>query len=142
MALPGDQKDTLADRFNHFFIHPRIFTKASGPRTIKAKALAYAILKQLNLQLADLATEQEKLEVCEEMANLKVLLAFLWVSQQGFLTAVTRSGMEESPHLNHQRELILKTNRKPATPQAGSSLDPARGSAMATQSLMLSMQQT
>ena len=42
-ALPGDQEDTLTNRPNHLSIHPAmIFTKANGPRTIKAKALAYA----------------------------------------------------------------------------------------------------
>ena len=85
--------------------HPRIFIKTNTSRTIKAKALAYAIIKQLNLESADLATEQKKSEVHEELANLEVLLAFLWASEQGLLTAVMLSNMEESPHLNHQCEL-------------------------------------
>ena len=63
-ALTGDQEDTLADRPNHLFIHPpRIFTKANGPRTSRAKALAYAIIEQLNSDLEDSTTEQEKAEV-------------------------------------------------------------------------------
>ena len=49
--------------------------------------------------------------------------------------------MEESPHLNHKCELILGKIRKPNSPQSGSALDPAWGLAMATHSLMLSMQQ-
>ena len=72
------------------------------------KALAYAVIKQLNLELADSITDQEKAEVRDEMDNLEVLLAFLWASEQGLLTAVTFSGMEESPHLNHQCEFILR----------------------------------
>ena len=77
-ALPGNQEDTLADRPNHLFIHPRIFTKANGPWTSKAKALAYAIIKQLNMQLAESTMDQEKAEVRDELDNLEVLLAFLW----------------------------------------------------------------
>ena len=65
------------NRPNHLFIHPRIFTKADGPRTSKAKALAFAMIKQLNLELlADSTTEQEKSEVREEMDNLEV---FSWL---------------------------------------------------------------
>ena len=86
-ALPGDQEDTLADSPNHIFIYPRIFTKADGPRTSRAKALAYAIIKQLNLESADSTTDQEKAEVHDEMDNLEVLLAFLWASEQGLLTS-------------------------------------------------------
>ena len=105
------------------------------------KALAYAVIKQLNLELADSITDQEKAEVRDEMDNLEVLLAFLWASEQGLLTTVTLLDMEESPHLNHQCELILRKIRKSDTPQAGLALDPAGGLAMATQNLMLSMQQ-
>ena len=72
--------------------------------------------------------------------SLEVRLAFLWASEQGLLTSVTLSDMEESPHLNHQCELTLGKIRKD-TPQTGSALDPAGGLAVATQSLMLSMQQ-
>ena len=86
-ALPGNQEDTLADRPNHLFIHPRIFRKADGPRMSRVKALAYAVIKQLNLELAHLTTDQEKAEVRDEMDNLEVLLAFLWASEQGLLTS-------------------------------------------------------
>ena len=141
-ALTGKQEDTLADRPNHLFVHPRIFAKANGPRTSRRKALAYAIMEQLSLELADLTTDREKAEVKDEMDNLEVLLAFLWASEQGLLTLVTLSDMEESPQLfNHQCELILGKNRKLDTPQTELALDPAGALAMATQSLMLSMQQ-
>ena len=139
-ALTGNQGDTLANRPNHLFIHPRIFTKADGPRTIRAKALAYVIIDELNSDLRGSTTEQEKVEVREEMNSSEVLLACLWASKQGLLTSVTLSDMAESPHLNHQCELILDKIRKD-TPQTGSTLDPAGGLAVATQSLMLSMQQ-
>ena len=139
-ALTGDQEDTLADRPNHLFIHPRLFTKTEGPRTIRAKALAYAIIENLNSDFQASTSEQEKLEVKGEMQSAEVLLAFLWASEQGLLTAVTLSDMAESPHLNHQCELILDKIRKD-TPQTGSTLDSAGGLAVATQSLMLSMQQ-
>ena len=139
-ALTGDQEDTLADRPNHIFIHPRVFTKAEGPRSIRAKTLAYAIIHELNSDLHDSATEQEKLEMRNEIKSSEALLAFLWASEQGLLTGVTLSDMAESPHLNHQCELILDKIRKD-TPTTGSTLDPAGGLAVATQSLMLSMQQ-
>ena len=74
------------------------------------------------------------------MNSSEVLLACLWASKQGLLTSVTLSDMAESPHLNHQFKLILDKIRKD-TPQTGSTLDPAGGLAVATQSLMLSMQQ-
>ena len=106
--LPGNQEDTLADRPNHLFFHPRIYMKAVGPRTSKVKAVAYATIEQLNSELAASTTDQEKSEVREERDKLEVLLAFLWASEQGLLTAVTFSGMEESPHLNHQCEFILR----------------------------------
>ena len=80
-ALPGNQEDTLADRPNHLFIHPRNFTKANSPRTIKAKALALAIIKQLNLALTDLATEQKNRRCMRKWPTWKFsyLLAFLCV---------------------------------------------------------------
>ena len=40
--------------------------------------MAYAIIKQLNLELTDSTTDQEKAEVRDEMLdNLEVLLVFL-----------------------------------------------------------------
>ena len=93
------------------------------------------------LELADSTTDQEKAEVEEEMDKLEVLLTFLWAFEQGLLSSVTLLDMEESPHLNHQCDLILGKIRKSDTPQTGSALDSAGGLAMATQSLMLSMQQ-
>ena len=82
-----------------------------------------------------------ELKVHDEMGSLEVLLTFLWASEQGLLTSVTLSDIEESPQLNHQCELIIRNIRKLDTPQTGSALDPAGGLAMATESLMLSMQQ-
>ena len=90
-----------------------IFTKADGPRRSRAKALAYAIIEQLNWDFGDSATEQERAKVRDEMDNLEVLLAFLCAcSKQGLLSSVTLSDMEESSHLNHQCELILGKIRK------------------------------
>jgi hypothetical protein len=140
VALPGEV-DTLEDRPNHLFIHPRIFTRADGPRTIPAKSLAFALIEQLNQELANASSAQEKTEVEEEKGYMEVLLAFLWASEQGLLTAVTLSDGQESPHLNHQCELIMKKIRTIA-PQAGPSSDPAGGLTIATQNPLLSMQQT
>jgi hypothetical protein len=50
--------------------------------------------------------------------------------------------MDESPHLNHQCQLIVDKIRTPVKPAAGTSLDSASGLAVATHSLMLSMQAT
>ena len=61
----------------------------------------------MNFELAELSTDQEKAELRDEMDNLDVLLAFLWAFEQGLLTTVRLSDMEESPHLNYQCELIL-----------------------------------
>jgi hypothetical protein len=125
VALPGEV-DTLEDRPNHLFIHPRIFTRADGPRTIPAQSLAFALIEQLNQELANASSAQEKTEVEEEKGHMEVLLAFLWASDQGLLMAVTLSDVQESPHHNHQCELIMKKIRTIA-PQAGQSLDPAGG---------------
>jgi hypothetical protein len=141
-ALPGEV-DKLANRPNHLFIHPRLFTKAGGPKTMRSKTLAWAIIKELSEEFAAAETVQERTEVTEEQENVGTLLAFLWASEQGLLTPVTLSDMPESPHLNHQCELIVKKIRSPAiTPAAGTSLDSASGLAVATHSLMLSMQKT
>jgi hypothetical protein len=141
VALTGEV-DTLADRPNHLFIHPRIFTRADGPRTIQAKSLAFALIKQFNQDLTNASSDQEKAEIGDERDNAEVLLAFLWASEQGLLTGVTLSDVPESPHLNHQCELIVQKIRKTTAPQSGTALDPAGGLAIATQSLMLSMQKT
>ena len=110
---------------------------------MRSKQLAWAIVQQLTEALNAAETEQEKAETREEQENVGTLLAFLWASEQGLLTAVTLTDMPESPHLNHQCELIVNKIRKIGTPaQAGTSLDSASGLAVATHSLMLSMQQT
>jgi hypothetical protein len=49
-TLPGEI-DTLADRPNHLFIHLRMFTKADGPKTMRSKELAWALVNQLNAAL-------------------------------------------------------------------------------------------
>ena len=141
-AVLKGEVDTLADRPNHLFIHPRIFTKADGPKTMRSKKLASAIVQQLTEELNAADTEQERTEAREEQENVGILLAFLWASEQGLLTPVTLTDMPESPHLNHQCELIAKKIRTPVTPQAGTSLDAASGLAVATHSLMLSMQKS
>ena len=48
---------------------------------MKSKQLAYALIKRLNQELDDAATEQEETEGHEEQDNVGVLLAFLWVSE-------------------------------------------------------------
>jgi hypothetical protein len=130
----------LDKRPNHLFVHPRIFTRADGPKSIRSKTLAWATIKQKKEEVAGAGSEQEKSDVEEEQENLGVLLAFLWASEKGLLTPVALSDMEESPHLNHQCELIVNKIRAPAAPQAG--LNTASGLAVATHSLMLSMQNT
>ena len=106
VALPGEV-ETLKMRPNHLLIHPRIFTKADGPKSIRSKTLAWAIIQQKKEELASAVSAQEKSDIEEEQENLGVLLAFLWASEKGLLTPVTLSDMEESPHLNHQCELIV-----------------------------------
>ena len=44
-ALPGEV-ETLDKRPNHLLVHPRIFTRAYGPKSIKSKTLAWAIIQQ------------------------------------------------------------------------------------------------
>jgi hypothetical protein len=140
-ALPGEVETTLEKRPNHLFVHPRIFTRADGPKSMRSKVLAWAIIQQKKEELASAGSAQEKSDVEEEQENLGVLLAFLWASEKGLLTPVTLSDMEESPHLNHQCELIVTKIRAPTAPQAGT-LNTASGLAVATHSLMLSMQNT
>ena len=141
-ALPGEV-ETLANRPNHILVHPRIFTMAEGPKTIRSKALAWNIIKRMNEELANAETDQERADVTEDQENLGVLLAFLWASEKGLLTPVTLSDLDESPHLNYQCELIVgKIRATPASQTTGSSLDSASGLAVATHSLMLSMQKT
>ncbi len=139
-ALPGEV-ETLDKRPNHLLVHPRIFTRADGPKSIRSKTLAWAIIQQKKEELASAGSEQEKSDIEEEQENLGVLLAFLWASEKGLLTPVTLSDMEESPHLNHQCELIVNKIRASTAPQAGT-LNTASGLAVATHSLMLSMQNT
>ena len=65
VALAGEV-DTLADRPNHLFVHPKIFTRADGPRTMPAKSLACALIRQLNRDPTNASSSQEKTEVEEE----------------------------------------------------------------------------
>ena len=44
---PGESEGTLANRPNHLFLHPRIFTKSDGPKSIRAKALAWGPIEHL-----------------------------------------------------------------------------------------------
>ena len=140
-ALPGEV-DTLEGMPNHIFVHPRIFTRADGTKTIKSKELAWEIIKQLSNELTAATSDRERADIAEEQNNVEALLAFLWASEKGLLSPVTLGDMEESPHVNHQCELILNKIRTPVKPQAGTSLDSASGLAVATHSLMLSMQKT
>ena len=96
---------------------------------MKSEELAFAPIRQLNLDPTNASLDQEKTEVGEEQDSVSVgvLLAFLWASEQGLLNAVTLSDVQESPHLNHQCKLIVQKIRKTVASQAGSSLDPAGG---------------
>jgi hypothetical protein len=141
-ALPGEV-DTLDGMPNHIFVHPRIFTRTDGRiRTARSKDLAWDIIKQIAEELNNATTDKERADVAKEQDNVEVLLAFLWASERGLLSPVTLGDMEESPHLNHQCELILNKIWTPVKPQAGNYLDSASGLALATHSLMISMQNT
>jgi hypothetical protein len=54
-ALPGEEADTLTDRPKHVFIHPRIFTQANGPKYMRSKQLAWALIQQLMAHVAVVA---------------------------------------------------------------------------------------
>ncbi len=138
-ALPGEV-DTLDGMPNHIFVHPRIFTRTDGIRATRSKDLAWEIIKQLTEELNNATTDSERADVAEEQDNVEVLLAFLWASERGLLSPVTLGDMEESPHLNHQCELILNKIRTPVNSQAGTSLNSASGLAVATHSLVISVQ--
>jgi hypothetical protein len=125
-ALPG-AVGTLENRPNHFFVHPRIFTRADKPKTIRSKVLAWGMIKQINDELTNPGTDQEKADILEEQENVEVLFAFLWASNDGLLTPVTLSDMDKSPHLNHQCKLIVNEIRTPTTLQSGVSLDSVSG---------------
>jgi hypothetical protein len=86
-ALPGEV-DKLANRPNHLFIHPRLFTKAGGPKAMRSKTLVWAVIKELLEELTAAETDQERARVTEEQENVGILLAFLWASEQGLLTPV------------------------------------------------------
>ena len=58
------------------------------------------------------------------------------------MSPVTLSDMLESPHLNHQCELIARKICNPVAPAAGTSLDAALGLAAAARSLVLHAQKT
>jgi hypothetical protein len=141
-ALP-EEVETLENRPNQLFVHPRIFARADRPKTIRSKVLAWGMIKQIDDELTNARTGQEKADVLEEQENVGVLLAFLWASDDGLLTPVTLSDTCKSLHLNHQCELIVKQIRTPTTLQLGASLtDSVSGLAVAAHSLMLSMQKT
>jgi hypothetical protein len=86
---------------------------------------------------ADPNSTQEQETIEAEKEYLEVLLAFLWASEQGLLSQVTLDEMPESPHLNHQCELVMNKIRKSST--TNSPTDAASGLAVATTSLMLTM---
>ena len=61
-ALPGEEADTPTDRPNHVFIHPGIFTQASGPKPMRSKQLAWALIMQ--------GADQERAKTAEEQENV------------------------------------------------------------------------
>lgn len=138
-ALPGEV-DTLAGRPNHIFVHPSLFTIADGPKSARSKTLAWAIVDKLATELLTAGSDQERAATREEQENVGTLLAFLWASEQGLLSPVTLTDMPESPHLNHQCELIVKKIGNNITTPAGNSPNVNSGLAVATHSLILSMQ--
>ncbi len=139
-VLPGEV-DTLQGMPNHLFVHPRIFVRVDGSKSVRAKTLAWGVIKQLTEELAAATTEGERADIAEEQDNVEVLLAFLWASERGLLSPVTLNDIEESPHLNRQCELIVEKIRTPVNSQAGNFLDPTAGLAVATQNMILSNQQ-
>ena len=80
----------------------------------------------------------------EEQDNVGVLLACfpLGVLARPLHRSYAIGYLQESPHLNHHRGLIVQKIRNAVAPQARASLDPAWRLAIATQSLMLLMQKT
>jgi hypothetical protein len=138
-ALPGEI-DTLDGMPIHIFVHPRIFTRMDGIRTARSKDLAWDIIEQITEESKNPTTDSERADVAKEQDNVEVLLAFLWASERGLLSPVALGDMEESPHLNHQCELILNKIQTPVKPQAGTSLDSVSGLALAAHSLMIWMQ--
>jgi hypothetical protein len=139
-TLAPGEANTLKDRPNHLFIHPRHFTRCDGPKAMRAKTLAMATINYLNNEAKAAATDEEKEEVTSEMEGLNVFLAFLWASEQGLLSQVGLEEMPESPHLNHQCELVMGKIRK-ATSSTSTSSNATEGLAVATQSFMLAMNQ-
>ena len=62
----------------------------------------------------------------EEQDKLEVILAFLWASEQGLLSAVTLSDMKESPHLNQARA-DSPENSQDRYPSSWDVFGPSRG---------------
>jgi hypothetical protein len=139
VGLPGET-DTLKDVLpNHLFIHPRYFTRFDGPKSIGAKTLAMETIKYLNNEEEASETEEEKRGLRREMRNVEALLAFLWAAKQGLLTQVHLTEMPESPHPNHQCELVMSKIRKTIPSETSTTSDAADGLAVATHSFMLAM---
>jgi hypothetical protein len=139
--LPGEV-DTLADRPDHIFVHPRLFTIADGPKPVRSKKThAWALVDKLAAGSLTAGSDQERAKIREEQENVGTLLAFLWASEQGlFLSPVTLADMLESPHRDHQCKLIVKKAGNNIMTPAGKLQDATSGLAAATHSLMLSMQ--
>jgi hypothetical protein len=130
-ALPAEDCDILQGHPNHVFVHPSYFIHGDGPKSIRASALALAIIDQLQKQ-REAAPDDVGIqaEVAKEMTAVAPLLAFLWASAKGYLAQHQHQHQHQHhptlrPHLgllgNHDRPVHHWATETWPEPQSGQS---------------------
>ncbi|KAI2504386.1 hypothetical protein MHU86_10065 [Fragilaria crotonensis] len=90
----------LRQKPNLFLIHPAIFHLAKGAPTVRSRELAIKIIDALRVDPEE-DDEEEVERKLSDATNLELLLGMLWASDNGGLTAVRLTDVDENPTLNH-----------------------------------------
>ena len=98
-ALPAQANTILRQKPNHLMIHPEAFLMMDGSPNFQSKELAMIIIDMIRVD-----PDEDDEEIVEEKAKAATgaeqVLSFLWASEQGALTPVILTDVQESPYLN------------------------------------------
>ena len=96
-APPGEEADSPTDRPKHIFIHPRILTQVNGPKMMRSKQLAWALIETLTGGLNDAGLDQERAKIGEERESAER-------RSPSFPLSIRTGSLEPSHALGHAGE--------------------------------------
>lgn len=116
-ALAAQGNVILCQKPNLLLIHPVIFHLANGAPTVRSRELAIDIIDALRVD-PDEDDAEEVAKKHSDATNLELLLGILWASDNGGLTEVRMTDVEENPTLNHAIRAIKDKLRNDGRPTA------------------------